>query len=96
MMAWWRGGVARNGVMREYIAHPTPTSNTHPHPNIRLPMTEEDLKTGRKLLEEDFVKANPEWVKELEIMLETKTKVLTTYMLYTCIYINIHATTYSL
>lgn len=34
----------------------------------RLPMTEEDLKTGRKLLEEDFVKANPDWVRELEIM----------------------------
>lgn len=33
-------------------------------------MTEEDIKTGRKLLEEDFIKANPEWVKELEIMLQ--------------------------
>jgi meiotic recombination protein SPO11 len=37
-------------------------------------MTEEDLKTGRKLLEEDFVKANPEWVAELELMLKTKEK----------------------
>ncbi|KDD73630.1 hypothetical protein H632_c1983p0, partial [Helicosporidium sp. ATCC 50920] len=34
----------------------------------RLPMTDEDLKTGRKLLEEDFIKAHPEWVAELEIM----------------------------
>lgn len=40
----------------------------------RLPMTEEDIKTGRKLLEEDFVKANPEWVTELELMLKTKEK----------------------
>ncbi|KAI7843532.1 hypothetical protein COHA_002774 [Chlorella ohadii] len=40
----------------------------------RLPMTDEDLKTGRKLLEEEFVKANPEWVKELEIMVTTKVK----------------------
>jgi meiotic recombination protein SPO11 len=25
-------------------------------------------------LEEDFIKANPEWVKELQIMLDTKEK----------------------
>ncbi|GAX82612.1 hypothetical protein CEUSTIGMA_g10038.t1 [Chlamydomonas eustigma] len=40
----------------------------------RLPMTEEDIKTGKKLLEEDFVKANPLWVAELELMLKTKEK----------------------
>ncbi|KAK9798157.1 hypothetical protein WJX73_001152 [Symbiochloris irregularis] len=40
----------------------------------RLPMTEEDIKTGKKLMEEDFIKANPEWVKELEIMVTTKVK----------------------
>lgn len=40
----------------------------------RLPMTDEDIKTGRKLLEEDFVKANPDWVTELEIMVTTKVK----------------------
>jgi len=40
----------------------------------RLPMTEEDIRTGKKLLEEDFVKANPDWVKELEIMVQTKVK----------------------
>ena len=40
----------------------------------RLEMSEEDLKTGRKLLEEDFVKANPDWVAELELMLKTKEK----------------------
>ncbi|KAK9830512.1 hypothetical protein WJX72_012154 [[Myrmecia] bisecta] len=40
----------------------------------RLPMTDEDMKTGRKLLEEDFIKANPEWVKELEIMTHSKVK----------------------
>jgi meiotic recombination protein SPO11 len=40
----------------------------------RLPMTEEDVKTGRKLLEEDFVRANPAWVKELEIMVATRVK----------------------
>lgn len=40
----------------------------------RLPMTEEDIKTGRRLLEEDFIKANPEWVAELELMLKTRTK----------------------
>uniref|UniRef100_A0A7R9VR90 DNA topoisomerase 6 subunit A n=1 Tax=Chlamydomonas euryale TaxID=1486919 RepID=A0A7R9VR90_9CHLO len=40
----------------------------------RLPMTEEDIKTGKKLLEEDFVKANPKWVIELELMLKTREK----------------------
>ena len=40
----------------------------------RLPMTEEDIKTGKKLLEEDFVRCNPEWVRELEIMVSTKVK----------------------
>ncbi|RMZ54489.1 hypothetical protein APUTEX25_002065 [Auxenochlorella protothecoides] len=40
----------------------------------RLPMTEEDIKTGRKLLEEDFVKANPDWVRELQLMQTSKVK----------------------
>ncbi|GLI59711.1 hypothetical protein VaNZ11_001568 [Volvox africanus] len=40
----------------------------------RLPMSEEDIKTGRRLLEEDFIRANPEWVKELELMLASKVK----------------------
>lgn len=40
----------------------------------RLPMTDEDMRTGKRLLEEDFVKANPEWVKELQIMVNTKVK----------------------
>eukprot|EP00127_Corallochytrium_limacisporum_P000738 Clim_evm24s25 gene=Clim_evmTU24s25 len=40
----------------------------------RLPMTEHDRKTGYELLEEDFVKKNPEWVKELKIMLDTGEK----------------------
>jgi meiotic recombination protein SPO11 len=40
----------------------------------RLPMTEEDVRTGKRLLEEDFVKANPAWVKELELMVSTRVK----------------------
>lgn len=40
----------------------------------RLPMTDDDIKMGKKLMEEDFIKANPEWVKELEIMVQTKVK----------------------
>lgn len=40
----------------------------------RLPMTEEDIKTGKRLLEEDFIKANPAWVKELELMLASRVK----------------------
>uniref|UniRef100_A0A061R4D2 DNA topoisomerase 6 subunit A n=1 Tax=Tetraselmis sp. GSL018 TaxID=582737 RepID=A0A061R4D2_9CHLO len=40
----------------------------------RLPMSDEDIRTGQKLLEEDFIKCNPDFVKELEIMLATKEK----------------------
>ncbi|KAL7092025.1 hypothetical protein ACP275_12G140000 [Erythranthe tilingii] len=40
----------------------------------RLPMTEQDLKTGRDLLEEDFVKKNPGWVEELNLMVKSKQK----------------------
>mmetsp|Transcript_40442 Transcript_40442/g.114516 ORF Transcript_40442/g.114516 Transcript_40442/m.114516 type:complete len:426 (-) Transcript_40442:157-1434(-) len=40
----------------------------------RLPMSDEDIKTGQKLLEEDFIKSNPEFVKELKIMLASKEK----------------------
>lgn len=40
----------------------------------RLHMTEEDIRTGKKLLEEEFVRANPEWVKELEIMVASRVK----------------------
>jgi len=40
----------------------------------RLPMTDEDIKTGRRLLEEDWVRANPDWAAELETMVRTKEK----------------------
>jgi meiotic recombination protein SPO11 len=29
----------------------------------RIPMTEQDIKHGKKMLEEDFIKSNPQWVK---------------------------------
>ncbi|KAL0211718.1 hypothetical protein RCL1_005344 [Eukaryota sp. TZLM3-RCL] len=49
--------------------------NTYKIPaQCRLPMTDKDLKTGKELLEEDFVKRNPKWVRELEIMIKTKEK----------------------
>lgn len=34
----------------------------------RLDMTENDIKTGQELMKEEFILKNPEWVKELEIM----------------------------
>ena len=34
----------------------------------RLKMTENDIKTGKELLKEDFIRKNKEWTKELEIM----------------------------
>ncbi|KAI3995243.1 hypothetical protein MKX01_032045 [Papaver californicum] len=40
----------------------------------RLPMTEQDIKTGKDMLEEDFVKKNPEWIEELTLMVKTKQK----------------------
>ena len=39
-----------------------------------LPMTPAEIATGEKLLQEDFVRKNPKWVKELELMLKTKQK----------------------
>ncbi|XP_020591227.1 DNA topoisomerase 6 subunit A3 [Phalaenopsis equestris] len=40
----------------------------------RLPMTDQDVKAGKDLLEEDFVKRNEGWVKELEMMVKTRQK----------------------
>lgn len=40
----------------------------------RLPLTETDKKMGEELLKEDFIQKNPEWVKELNIMLRTGEK----------------------
>ncbi|EFJ11873.1 hypothetical protein SELMODRAFT_125304 [Selaginella moellendorffii] len=40
----------------------------------RLPMSELDVKTGRDLLEEDFIKKDPRWYQELELMVKNKEK----------------------
>jgi len=40
----------------------------------RLKMTEEDVKCGKNLLNEDFIKKNPQWIKELEWMIEHRVK----------------------
>jgi len=40
----------------------------------RLKMTEQDIKTGQDLLKERFITQNPEWIAELEWMLEHKVK----------------------
>ncbi|KAM0953250.1 putative DNA topoisomerase (ATP-hydrolyzing) [Dioscorea sansibarensis] len=40
----------------------------------RLPMTDQDVKVGKDLLEEDFVKRNEGWVRELEMMVRTRQK----------------------
>mmetsp|Transcript_23331 Transcript_23331/g.73006 ORF Transcript_23331/g.73006 Transcript_23331/m.73006 type:complete len:421 (+) Transcript_23331:222-1484(+) len=40
----------------------------------RLPMTESDIRTGKEMLQEDFIQANPKWVEELELMVRTKEK----------------------
>jgi meiotic recombination protein SPO11 len=40
----------------------------------RLPLTEHDKKTGNELLKEDFINKNPQWKKELELMMKTGEK----------------------
>ena len=40
----------------------------------RLDMTDKDIKTGNELMEEDFIKKNPEWMKELKIMVRLQNK----------------------
>lgn len=43
-------------------------------PQCRLEMTEHDIKEGKSLLQEDFIKANPLWQAELEMMVKSKIK----------------------
>ncbi|KAL3815741.1 hypothetical protein ACHAXA_004943 [Cyclostephanos tholiformis] len=40
----------------------------------RLKMTENDIKTGKELLQEAFIMKNPEWMKELQRMVKSKEK----------------------
>jgi len=40
----------------------------------RLEMSEHDVKTGKELMNEDFIKSNPAWHKELEMMVKSKVK----------------------
>jgi meiotic recombination protein SPO11 len=40
----------------------------------RLDMTENDIKTGKELLKEEFIMKNPAWVKEIEIMVRDSTE----------------------
>jgi len=40
----------------------------------RLKMTEEDVKCGKNLVNEDFIRKNPKWVEELEWMIEHRVK----------------------
>ena len=40
----------------------------------RLPMSDSDVKVGKELMQEDFIRKNPAWMKELQLMLKTKKK----------------------
>jgi meiotic recombination protein SPO11 len=46
----------------------------HVPKECRLDMTEADIKTGKELLQEDFIQKNAEWVKELGLMIKNKEK----------------------
>lgn len=53
---------------------PSDLDKYHIPEQCRLPMTEHDIKTGKELLEEDFIKKNPAWYAELEMMVRRKEK----------------------
>ena len=40
----------------------------------RLPMTEHDIKTGKEMMQEDFIASNEAWLRELELMIKDKKK----------------------
>jgi len=40
----------------------------------RLEMSQKDIDTGHHMLKEDFIQQNPKWVREVEMMLGSKTK----------------------
>ncbi|KAL7460587.1 hypothetical protein ACHAXS_001029 [Conticribra weissflogii] len=42
----------------------------------RLSMTENDIKTGKELLQEAFIMKNPQWMKELQIMVSLHELIL--------------------
>jgi len=37
-------------------------------------MTDKDIKTGQEMLNEDFIKKNDKWHKELQLMVQRKEK----------------------
>jgi hypothetical protein len=49
----------------------------------RLDMTENDIKTGKEMMKEDFIQKNPEWMKELQIMVSQRQPLDTPYDLCT-------------
>ena len=40
----------------------------------RLEMSQKDIETGHHMLNEDFIQQNPKWVREVKMMLGSKTK----------------------
>lgn len=53
---------------------PSDLENYNIPKECRLEMSEADIKYGQDLMKEDFIKNNPAWMKELELMLKTKEK----------------------
>jgi hypothetical protein len=47
----------------------------------RLDMTENDIKTGKELMREEFITKNPKWMKELEIMVRFLASLLLSIVL---------------
>eukprot|EP00898_Chlorokybus_atmophyticus_P005943 jgi/Chlat1/634/Chrsp103S01049 len=53
---------------------PSDLNRYHIPEQCRLPMTDTDIKTGRELLQEEFISSNPAWHKELDLMVRSKEK----------------------
>ena len=61
-------------VFVELQVRPSDLDRYNLPPQCRLEMTEHDKKMGEELLKEPFIQKNPEWVKELEIMMKSGEK----------------------
>jgi meiotic recombination protein SPO11 len=53
---------------------PSDLNKYHLPEQCRLDMTPNDIKTGKELMQEDFIQKNPAWMKELQLMVSSKKK----------------------
>lgn len=61
-------GIEGDVGCREILTSSFPPRRYDLPEQCRLKMTENDIKTGKELLQEAFIMKNPEWMKELQRM----------------------------